>query len=328
MHARIDVNQQPAAQLPAIVFEECEMKTTARQAKAKGGGKAKAKAATRRREVKVGGKRVKTIDVHAHCVIPEALQMHGTQGRAHERRGPGIAEVGARRIARDGRAGHRRRGAQHQSVLVQGRARPGGGGRAHQQRAARRVLRDLSGPLHRVRVGRAAVSRARRGAARARGEEAGPARRRGRRERAPATSSPIRSSTRSGRSARSSTSLVFIHPQSTPELHKRLKGNGWLANTIGNPLDTTICLSHLIFEGTLDKLPEAEDLLGARRRLPAFVRAALGSRLPRRARTVRSERQAEEEADRVPARHVLRHAGLHVRSAAAPRGRSRRRASS
>src|SRR4029077_12600192 len=49
--------------------------------------------------------------------------------------------------------------------------------------------------------------------------------------------------------------LIFIHPQSTPELSKRFKGNGWLANTIGNPLDTTICLSHLIFEGTLDRFP-------------------------------------------------------------------------
>jgi aminocarboxymuconate-semialdehyde decarboxylase len=49
--------------------------------------------------------------------------------------------------------------------------------------------------------------------------------------------------------------LIFIHPQSTPDLAKRLKGNGWLANTIGNPLDTTICLSHLIFEGTLDRFP-------------------------------------------------------------------------
>ena len=49
--------------------------------------------------------------------------------------------------------------------------------------------------------------------------------------------------------------MLFIHPQSTPELAKRFKGNGWLANTIGNPLDTTIALSHLIFEGTLDRFP-------------------------------------------------------------------------
>ena len=49
--------------------------------------------------------------------------------------------------------------------------------------------------------------------------------------------------------------VLFIHPQSTPELAKRFKGNGWLSNTIGNPLDTTIALQHLIFEGTLDKFP-------------------------------------------------------------------------
>jgi aminocarboxymuconate-semialdehyde decarboxylase len=51
--------------------------------------------------------------------------------------------------------------------------------------------------------------------------------------------------------------LVFMHPQGTAELEKtsRLKGNGVLTNTIGNPLETTIALSHLIFEGTLDRFP-------------------------------------------------------------------------
>jgi len=48
---------------------------------------------------------------------------------------------------------------------------------------------------------------------------------------------------------------LFIHPRGMPELAKRLSGNGWLDNTIGNPLDTTIALSHLIFEGTLDRFP-------------------------------------------------------------------------
>src|SRR5438552_1316554 len=47
--------------------------------------------------------------------------------------------------------------------------------------------------------------------------------------------------------------VLFIHPQSTPPLAARFKGNGWLSNTIGNPLDTTIALQLLIFEGTLDK---------------------------------------------------------------------------
>jgi len=48
---------------------------------------------------------------------------------------------------------------------------------------------------------------------------------------------------------------LFIHPQGVPELAKRFSGNGWLGNTIGNPLETTIALSHLIFEGTFDRFP-------------------------------------------------------------------------
>ncbi|VIO76579.1 hypothetical protein CI1B_65430 [Bradyrhizobium ivorense] len=48
---------------------------------------------------------------------------------------------------------------------------------------------------------------------------------------------------------------LFIHPQGVPELNKRLSGNGWLGNTIGNPLETSIALSHLIFEGTFDRFP-------------------------------------------------------------------------
>lgn len=51
--------------------------------------------------------------------------------------------------------------------------------------------------------------------------------------------------------------LVFLHPQglSVPDLQKRLQGNGFLTNVIGNPLETTIALSHLIFDGTLDQFP-------------------------------------------------------------------------
>ena len=53
--------------------------------------------------------------------------------------------------------------------------------------------------------------------------------------------------------------LVFIHPQAdgaTAQLANRLKGNGYLSNVVGFPLETTIALSHLIFEGTLDKFPK------------------------------------------------------------------------
>ena len=52
---------------------------------------------------------------------------------------------------------------------------------------------------------------------------------------------------------------VFIHPQASgapTELASRLKGNGYLVNVIGNPLETTLALSHLIFAGTLDAYPQ------------------------------------------------------------------------
>ena len=49
--------------------------------------------------------------------------------------------------------------------------------------------------------------------------------------------------------------LVFIHPQGFSEGAARLRGNGALTNVIGNPLETTVALSHLIFEGTLDRFP-------------------------------------------------------------------------
>jgi aminocarboxymuconate-semialdehyde decarboxylase len=51
--------------------------------------------------------------------------------------------------------------------------------------------------------------------------------------------------------------LIFMHPQQAPGTtqNARLQGRGGLGNTIGNPLETTVFLSHLIFEGTLDRFP-------------------------------------------------------------------------
>ena len=51
--------------------------------------------------------------------------------------------------------------------------------------------------------------------------------------------------------------LVFMHPNNALNLAKPnvLGGRGDLGNIIGNPLETTYFLSRLIFEGTLDKFP-------------------------------------------------------------------------
>jgi aminocarboxymuconate-semialdehyde decarboxylase len=49
--------------------------------------------------------------------------------------------------------------------------------------------------------------------------------------------------------------LIFIHPSGFAGGRERLQGNGFLTNVIGNPLETTVALSHLIFDGTLDRYP-------------------------------------------------------------------------
>ncbi len=49
--------------------------------------------------------------------------------------------------------------------------------------------------------------------------------------------------------------VVMIHPQGFDDPGKRLDGAGALGNNIGFPLDTTIALAHLIFEGVLDRFP-------------------------------------------------------------------------
>jgi aminocarboxymuconate-semialdehyde decarboxylase len=66
--------------------------------------------------------------------------------------------------------------------------------------------------------------------------------------------------------------LVFIHPQSFKEGRSRFQGNGWLENIIGNPLESTTALLHLIFEGTLDKFPGAKICIAhAGGFLPSYV---------------------------------------------------------
>ncbi len=53
--------------------------------------------------------------------------------------------------------------------------------------------------------------------------------------------------------------MLFLHPQDSDNvtgISKRVQGYGALGNVIGNPLETTIALSHLIMDGTLDKFPK------------------------------------------------------------------------
>jgi aminocarboxymuconate-semialdehyde decarboxylase len=52
--------------MAAIAYVSCDL-TSAGSAEAQG----------RRREVVVSGRRVKTVDVHAHCAVPEAMRLVG-----------------------------------------------------------------------------------------------------------------------------------------------------------------------------------------------------------------------------------------------------------
>lgn len=206
----------------------------------------------RRRQVIVAGKRVKTIDVHAHCVIPKALELQGKDHR--NERGPGLGDVGLRRIGEMDEQGidveaisinpHWYREGRDKAVeickinnetLAELCA-------AHPDRFVGFASLTLQAPDVAVQQLEHAVKKLGMRGAAIGGSVAGD-------EFANAKYDPV------WRKAEELGVLLFIHPQGTPELANRLKGNGWLANVIGNPLDTTIALSHLIFEGTLDKFP-------------------------------------------------------------------------
>lgn len=49
--------------------------------------------------------------------------------------------------------------------------------------------------------------------------------------------------------------VIFVHPSGFPQAGNRFAGHGSLRNTLGNPLETTVALSHMIFEGFLDRFP-------------------------------------------------------------------------
>ncbi|HTD91537.1 MAG TPA: twin-arginine translocation signal domain-containing protein, partial [Burkholderiales bacterium] len=66
MTTRRDFMQQAAGAAAGVLFTTCGLLDAAQ-----------AQNTVRRRQVMVGGKRVKTIDVHAHCVIPEAMTLTG-----------------------------------------------------------------------------------------------------------------------------------------------------------------------------------------------------------------------------------------------------------
>jgi aminocarboxymuconate-semialdehyde decarboxylase len=245
--------QSPGA-MPPVVFTSCDLLDAHEHKLAAAGatGAGGAAPAVKRREVMIKGKRVKTIDVHAHCIIPEAMKVIGGDASKHHQRE--IVLVPEERLrAMDSQ------GIDVEALSInpfwynEGRDEASEVVRINNEGLAELCSRhpdrfvafasvalqfpelavqQLEHAVKKLGLRGAAV-----GASVAGEEFANP------------KFHPF------WRKCEELGVLVFVHPQGTPDLAGRLKGSGGLDNVIGNPLDTTIALSHLIFEGTLDEFP-------------------------------------------------------------------------
>ena len=243
MHtSRRDLLGRAAGALAGIAFTSCGMTH---------GAAAQTPAPQRRREVAVSGKRVLTIDVHAHCHIPEATALMGVKETT-----PALVVTDDRLQIMDAQ------GIDMEALSINPifwyKADPD---------LARQVVKLQNEKLAEVCaahpdrfVGLASVALQHPDLAAEQLEDA--TKRLGLRgaliggsvngmELSDPKLNPFWAK------AEQLGVLIFIHPQGTPEINAtgRLKGNGVLENVIGNPLETTIALSHLIFEGTLDAYP-------------------------------------------------------------------------
>jgi aminocarboxymuconate-semialdehyde decarboxylase len=217
-----------------------------------------AHAQPRRREVVVSGKRVKTVDIHAHCAVPEALALMNQKlgGPALRSDLDMVTEVGVRLRAMDEQGidvealsinpswYKAERDLARQICTIQNEKLAEACAK-HPDRFVAFATVALQYPelaAEQLEVG--VKKHGLRGAAiggSVNGEEISDPK-----------FHPFWAK------AEQLGVVVFIHPQGTgapAELQQRFKGNGYLNNVIGNPLETTIALSHLIFEGTLDKFP-------------------------------------------------------------------------
>jgi len=219
-----------------------------------GGSAGAAPRSTARRQVRVGGRRVTTIDIHAHCIVPEAQALLGIPTR-DIRFGRGIEEVGAQRLkvmdeqgidvealsinptwyAADRSVAEQVVNIQNERLAEFCAASPD---RFVAFASVALQFPDLAARQLEHAVQELGLRGAAVGSTVGQDEFADP------------KFHPFWAK------AEELDVLIFLHPQGTPDLARRLGGNGWLTNTIGNPLDTTIALSHLIFEGTLDRYPQ------------------------------------------------------------------------
>lgn len=234
-------------------FITCRRGVFAAASEETGGAGAAPSSRAGRRQVVVGGQRIKTIDIHAHCIIREAQELLGIPFR-DIRFGRGIEEVGAQRLAVMDEQGidmealsinptwyRAERSVAERVVSIQNEHLAEYCAQYPDRFVAFASVALQFPELAAQQLEHAVKQLGLRGAAV--GATVGDD------EFADPKFHPFWAK------AEELGVLIFVHPQGTPELARRLGGNGWLVNTIGNPLDTTIALSHMIFEGTLDRFP-------------------------------------------------------------------------
>ena len=252
MHAATQPTVTPTGALAGVAFVGCNLAPMAAagpgSAASGGGGSAHA---AHRREVVVAGKRVKTVDIHAHCIVPKAaavvkhpleapgLLMDDTSVRiaAMDAQGIDVEALSINpywyRASRDEAATLIK--IQNETLLEFCAAKPdrfvafATAALQHPELAVEQIVAAQKMGFRGVGVGGSVA-----------GEELANPR-----------FNPFWAK------CEELGMLVFMHPLGTKELEPsgRLNGSGLLTNTIGNPLETTIALSHLIFEGTLDRYP-------------------------------------------------------------------------
>ena len=240
---------EAAGMLAGLVFVGCDLLVAA-----------SVSAQARRREVMVGGRRVKTVDVHAHCAVPEAMALMGMKLA-----GPGSSAPPVLHMATQ--VSERLRAMDEQGIDVEALSI-----NPYWYKADRDVATQIC-TLQNEKLAEACAANPDRFVAFATVALQHPD------LAALQLEEGVKKYGLRGAGIGGSVNgeelsdpkfhpfwakveqlgvLVFIHPQGAgvaAEIPSRLKGNGLLDNVIGNPLETTIALSHLIFEGTLDRFP-------------------------------------------------------------------------
>jgi len=244
---RRDFIEDAAGAVAGIAFVTCGLQ----------GGAGGAEAQPRRHEVVLNGKRVKTVDVHAHCAVPEAMALMGLKVTG----APNLPNVLVMSQAAD-----RLRAMDEQGIDVEALSI-----NPYWYKADRDVAQKLI-TIQNEKLAEACAANPERFVAFAtvalqHPDLAAEQLEQGVKKyglRGAAIGGSVNGEELSDpkfhpfwAKAEQLGVLVFIHPQGTAELNAttRFKGNGVLDNIIGNPLETTIALSHLIFEGTLDRFP-------------------------------------------------------------------------